>query len=133
MLAGIWDLIKLEDQPYVRTLPDLFDHALERSPDVPCLGHRPVISTNPLKVRVSVAAPSALHSIYVSQTCFLLAWQFANHYEWQTYAQVDERRRNLGSALRKLYLDGVIGGGELPTVGTWSQNRPGAVFLLYCL
>ena len=70
-MPGIWDLIKLEDQPYVRTLPDLFEHGLERGPDALCLGHRPIISTNPLKVRVSIAALRLFALISISQTCFL--------------------------------------------------------------
>lgn len=99
--TGVWGLIQLENQNHVRTLPDIFNLGLSLSRDGNFLGHRPVVSTNPLK--------------------------FADHYVWQSYAQVDERRRNLGSAIHKLFSDGVLGGGELQTVGIWSQNRPGEV------
>ncbi len=50
---------------------------------------------------------------------------YARHYVWQTYAQVDERRRHIGSAIHSLFENGTVGGGELPTVGLWSPNRPG--------
>ena len=43
--------------------------------------------------------------------------------------QVDERRRNVGSAIHKLFNDGILGGGEMPTVGIWSHNRPGEVLV----
>ena len=72
--------------------------------DRPCLGWRPRISSNPLK--------------------------FANKYEWLSYAEVNERRLNLGSAIEALFRSGHAGGGELPTVGIWCQNRPGAFSLL---
>ena len=90
---------KLESQNHVRTLPDIFEFGLQLSRDKPFLGHRPQISSNPVK--------------------------FADHYVWATYAQVDERRRDLGSALHHFFAEGVIGGGDLATVGIWSQNRPG--------
>ena len=96
---GVWGLIKLEDKQVVRTLPDVFNVGLNRSANKPFLGHRPVISKNPLK--------------------------FADSYVWQTYTQIDQRRRNVGSALHKLFAEGTLGGGELETVGIWSQNRPG--------
>jgi long-chain acyl-CoA synthetase len=63
------------------------------------LGHRPLVSKSPLK--------------------------YADHYVWQTYAEVDERRRNLGSAVHTLFENGTVGGGEYHTVGLWSPNRPG--------
>lgn len=84
-------------------MADIFDLGLNLSRNDPFLGHRPIISTNPLK--------------------------FADHYVFETYAQVDEHRKNIGSALHKLFKEGVLGGGEYETVGIWSQNRPGA--LLY--
>ncbi|THH06751.1 hypothetical protein EW145_g3864 [Phellinidium pouzarii] len=95
---GVWGLTMLESQPYVRTLPDIFELGLKLSKNDPFLGYRPVLSTNPLK--------------------------YVGHFVWSTYAQVDVRRRNIGSALHKLFTDGVLGGGELDTVGIWSQNRP---------
>jgi len=82
----------------LKTLPECFAAGFAKSADRPFLGHRPVISTSPLT--------------------------FAKHYVWQTYRQVDEKRRILGSGIDKLFQDGAVGGGELPTVGIWSQNRP---------
>jgi long-chain acyl-CoA synthetase len=82
-----------------KTLIEIFDNGLMLSRNEPFLGHRPVLSKSPLK--------------------------FADHYVWETYAQVDARRRNLGSALHPLFQSGVLGGGEMETVGIWSPNRPG--------
>jgi long-chain acyl-CoA synthetase len=81
------------------TLLDAFDSGYALSKDCTFLGHRPVASKNPLK--------------------------YADHYVWQTYKEVDERRRNLGSAIHTLFENGSVGGGEYPTVGLWSPNRPG--------
>lgn len=92
-----------KDAPGVlKTLPECFAAGLAKSADKPFLGHRPVVSTNPLK--------------------------YANHFSWLTYRQVDERRCSLGSGIHKLFLDGTAGGGELPTVGIWCQNCPGSLF-----
>jgi long-chain acyl-CoA synthetase len=63
------------------------------------LGHRQVVSKNPLR--------------------------FANEYTWQTYGEVDGRRRHIGSALHSFFARGEVGGGDYDTVGIWSQNRPG--------
>ncbi|KAJ7093232.1 hypothetical protein C8R44DRAFT_815926 [Mycena epipterygia] len=94
---GLWGF--LEPTKYnIQTLADIFTSGLAKGKDRPLLGHRPVVSKQPLK--------------------------FANQYEWQTYGQVDVRRRQLGSALVHLFKTGVIGGGELETVGIWSINRP---------
>lgn len=98
---GMWGL--LEPTKYsIQTLPDIFLSGLQKARDKPFLGHRPVLSKQPLKL--------------------------ANHFEWQTYAQVDVRRRNIGSALVHLFRTGVLGGAELETVGIWSINRPGTLF-----
>ena len=86
------------------TLPEVFDAGYALSKDDTFLGHRPIVSRNPL--------------IY------------ARHYVWQTYAQVDERRRHIGSAIHSLFENGTVGGGELPTVGLWSPNRPGKFLIL---
>jgi long-chain acyl-CoA synthetase len=83
----------------LKTLQECFAAGYAKSADRPFLGHRPVISTNPLT--------------------------FAKHYVWQTYRQVNERRCILGSGIHKLFQDGTVGGGELPTVGIWSPNIPG--------
>lgn len=90
----------MSDQPHVRVLPDVFELGLRISTNERYLGHRPLVSKNPLK--------------------------FADHYVWETYAQVDQRRRNIGSALHKYFTDDLLGGGEMPTVGIWSINRPGS-------
>ncbi|KII88692.1 hypothetical protein PLICRDRAFT_689891 [Plicaturopsis crispa FD-325 SS-3] len=80
------------------TCTAIFDKGLRLSKDKPFLGHRPVLSTKPLT--------------------------FAPHFVWETYSQVDQRRRNVGSALLHSFQTGELGGGELNTVGIWSQNRP---------
>jgi long-chain acyl-CoA synthetase len=46
-------------------------------------------------------------------------------YVWQTYGEVDVRRRHVGSALYHMFAKGELGGGDLDTVGIWSRNRPG--------
>jgi len=96
---GAWpELLNYDSLQARRNIPALFESGLAHSPNEPCLGHRPVISTEPLK--------------------------FAPYYSWQTYTQVDERRRNLGSALDFLWQQGRAGGGDLPTLGLWTTNRP---------
>lgn len=96
---AIFGYIDLSTPDALTTLLEVFDSGYALSKDLTFLGHRPVTSKNPLK--------------------------YADHYIWQTYAQVDERRRNLGSAIHALFENGTVGGGELPTVGLWSPNRPG--------
>ena len=103
-LSAIWGLIRIEDRT-LKTLVDAFDLGLSLSRDRPFLGQRPIISTNPLT--------------------------FANHFVWQTYGEIDERRRNVGSALHYLFEAGFLGkDGEYDTVGLWMQNRPGGFFFL---
>ena len=86
-----------------RTLPQLFDNGLQiAGSQAPFLGHRPVESHEPLK--------------------------FANHFVWQTWGEVDTRRRNVGSALQGLFNSGAaIGTNGLDTVGIWSANTPGTL------
>ncbi|GJJ11043.1 hypothetical protein Clacol_005274 [Clathrus columnatus] len=85
--------------PQIRqSVAEFFEAGLEISYDKPCLGHRPIISTNPVTY-----SPSFI---------------------WQTYREVDARRRNVGSALEHLWRNGQLGGGELPTVGIWAANCP---------
>ncbi|KAI0807133.1 acetyl-CoA synthetase-like protein [Fomes fomentarius] len=87
------------DSPNVFTnLLQVYDEGFRRSKGGPFLGHRPTISEEPLK--------------------------YANYHVWQSWPEVDARRRALGSALQKLFNDGTIGGGDLPTVGIWSKNCP---------
>jgi hypothetical protein len=98
-ILAIFRYIDLNTPDTLTTLTEVFDSGYALSKDNTFLGHRPIISRNPL--------------IY------------ARHYVWQTYAQVDERRRHLGSAIHHLFENGTVGGGESPTVGLWSPNRPG--------
>lgn len=95
---GIWGLTGLHTPNALKTLDEVFESGLSGGRDMPCLGSRPIVSTNPLK--------------------------FANHYVWETYGDVDIRRRNIGSALASLFSKGELGGGEFETVGIWSANRP---------
>lgn len=88
----------LVDASVLPTLPDIFDNGYNINPDAKLLGHRPIVSTNPLKF---------------------------GPYVWQTYKQVDVHRRRIGSALHSLFLRGELKGEDLETVGIWSQNRPG--------
>ena len=51
---------------------------------------------------------------------------FAPEYKWETYAEVDTRRRAVGSALTDLFSsDRLVAGPDYHTVGLWSVNRPG--------
>lgn len=79
----------------------MFASGLKVGKDRPFLGHRPITSTSPL--------------------------QFAKQFVWQTYGEVDLRRRYVGSALSSMFRSGELGGGEYETVGIWSPNRPGEV------
>jgi long-chain acyl-CoA synthetase len=77
----------------------IFNLGLSKSRDKPFLGRRPILSTQPLK--------------------------FANHYVWETYADIDVRRRAVGSVLKNLFAAGTLKGAKYETVGIWSANRPG--------
>lgn len=97
-LSAAWsDLVNTKNAK--QTLPEIFEAGVAYSPDAPCLGYRPLLSTQPLK--------------------------FAPYFVWETYGKIDERRRSVGSALELFWQQGRAGGGDLPTVGLWSQNRPG--------
>jgi long-chain acyl-CoA synthetase len=95
---AVFGYVNLNTPGALTTLPEVFDSGCALSKDLTFLGHRPLASKIPLK--------------------------YADHYIWQTYAQVDERRRNLGCAIHALFENGTVGGGELPTVGLWCPNRP---------
>ncbi|KAG6889706.1 hypothetical protein C0992_004335 [Termitomyces sp. T32_za158] len=95
---GIWGLTDINTPNVLKTLDEIFESGLSVGKDQPFLGHRPITSTNPLK--------------------------FAHQYVWQTYGDVDLRRRHVGSALASLFAKGELGGGEFNTVGIWSANRP---------
>ncbi|KAI0755282.1 long-chain-fatty-acid-CoA ligase [Daedaleopsis nitida] len=79
-------------------LIEVFDEGLRRSKGGRFLGHRPMLSKKP---------PT-----------------WANYHVWQTWPEVDARRRAVGSALHRLFRTKELGGGTLETVGIWSKNCP---------
>ncbi|UZJ57447.1 hypothetical protein CBS101457_006767 [Exobasidium rhododendri] len=82
------------------TIYDLFHVGRERSPNKPCLGHRPWDST---------------------------VGDFKREYVWLTYGEVEELRTAVGSGLSQLVKDGKLGPGVGQsdwTIGIWCQNRP---------
>ncbi|KAJ8093193.1 medium-chain fatty acid-CoA ligase faa2 [Marasmius tenuissimus] len=95
---ALWGLLSTDAPNAFTTLTQIFENGLQVGRNQPMLGHRPQVSANPLK--------------------------FADHYVWESWGSVDDRRRALGSALHLLFKNGEVGGGELETVGIWSQNRP---------
>ena len=100
LLAAWPELITPENQP-VQTLQDVFNSGMLHGAERPCLGRRQVISTNPLK--------------------------FSPSYSWITFAEVDQRRRYIGSALTQWFIDGKLLKADqgYECVGIWSINRPG--------
>lgn len=96
------ELITPYNQP-IHTAQDIWNSGLTKSADQPCLGHRPLISTNPTK--------------------------YDNKYHWLTFKQVDERRRALGSTLHQWFASGKLVRTEsgYECVGIWSVNRPGTL------
>ncbi|CDO70787.1 hypothetical protein BN946_scf184798.g102 [Trametes cinnabarina] len=96
--SSAYPFVTLDTPNTFTNLLQIFDEGKRRAQDRLFLGHRPVISTQPLK--------------------------FADYFEWQTWPEVDARRRAVGSALHKLFQSGALGGGDLPTVGIWSKNSP---------
>ncbi|EPQ50657.1 acetyl-CoA synthetase-like protein [Gloeophyllum trabeum ATCC 11539] len=102
---AIWGLVG-HTPDSIQTLPQVFDIGLAKSRHEPFLGHRPLLS--------SPSTDTPVH---------------AGYYVWQTYAEVDQRRKAIGSAVCKLFerggWEGVRDGGrEMQTVGIWSANRP---------
>ncbi|KAG9028636.1 hypothetical protein FRB95_006267 [Tulasnella sp. JGI-2019a] len=82
-----------------KVLPDLFDSGLAYGRDRNYLGHRQVISEHPLVL--------------------------AKEYTWESYGQVDKRRRAIGSAMELKFKSGMYPkGAEFETIGIWSINRP---------
>jgi hypothetical protein len=96
------ELITPYNQP-IHTVQDVWNSGLTLSGDQPCLGHRPLISTNPPK--------------------------YDNKYHWITYKQADERRKALGSTLHQWFASGKLlrAEGGYECVGIWSANRPGTL------
>lgn len=101
-IVAAFGYVDLDTPGVLTTLTEVFDSGYAVSKNSAFLGQRPVISKNPLK--------------------------YAHHYVWHTYTEVEEKRRLIGSAIHTLFENGTVGGGELPTVGLWSSNRPG-IFL----
>ncbi|KAJ2916843.1 hypothetical protein MD484_g3554, partial [Candolleomyces efflorescens] len=95
---GAWGLIDENTPNSLVTLDQVFQDGLKLGKDRDFLGWRPIVSKRPLK--------------------------FAPGYSWVTYGEADQRRQYIGSALHTLFQNGQLGGGDLPTVGIWSQNRP---------
>lgn len=89
------------------TTHEIFEAGLQRSATRMCLGIRPRL------------APDAKANTPASNEV-----KYADHYVWETYEQVNKRKLDLGSAIEGLFRSGKAGGGELPTVGIWSINRP---------
>jgi long-chain acyl-CoA synthetase len=104
---GIWGLIDVHTPNVFTTVDEIFECGVNRGKDRPFLGHRPIVSTTPLK--------------------------YANHFVWQSYGDVDTRRRHIGSALTLMFSEGKLGGGDYQTVGIWSMNRPGMLDLQFAL
>ena len=97
--VAVFGLVTEETPGILLTLTDAFETGMGNESGKPFLGYRPKISDEPLK--------------------------FADHYIWYSYADVDVKRRHIGSALHTLFSQGKLGGGDLETVGIWSPNRPG--------
>ncbi|KAI6019687.1 hypothetical protein F5J12DRAFT_967217 [Pisolithus orientalis] len=76
-----YGLLDPDAPSYPKTLQDIFNNGYSFNPDAKLLGHRPVISRSPLKF---------------------------GPYVWQTYREVDVRRRRIGSALHRLFATGEL-------------------------
>ncbi|KZT18917.1 acetyl-CoA synthetase-like protein [Neolentinus lepideus HHB14362 ss-1] len=97
---GVWGLVE-HTADSLKTLPQIFDIGLVKSRKLPFLGHRPIISS-------SGSSPV-----------------YADYYVWQTYEDVDKRRRAIGSAVYRLFESGKLGARDgMDAVGIWSRNRP---------
>ena len=97
----MYPIITLDDGRTFTHLAQIFDRGLNvAGSDAPYIGHRPRISTDPLK--------------------------FANHFVWSTWGQVAKRRLNVGSGVENLFRSGdAVKANGLETVGLWSANTPG--------
>lgn len=100
---AIWGLVDENTPNALTTLDQIFSEGMKAGKNRQFLGYRAQISANPLK--------------------------FAHSYTWYTYGDIDVKRRHIGSAVHTLFQQGVVGGGEFPTVGIFSANRPGKAFL----
>lgn len=96
---AIWGLIDENTPNALTTLDQIFLEGMKAGKNRQFLGYRAQISANPPK--------------------------FASTYTWYTYGDIDIRRKHIGSAVHTLFQQGVVGGGDFPTVGIFSINRPG--------
>lgn len=83
-------------EPHCLTFHDLFEEAWQARPNKRMLGHRPWNPTTK-------------------------TWE--PKYVWQTYAEIAERRKNLGTGIAELH-HRVGVNAQSYGVGIWSQNRP---------
>ncbi|KAL4074617.1 hypothetical protein V8B97DRAFT_2022828 [Scleroderma yunnanense] len=95
--TAVYGLVDTNAPGILKTLPEIFNNGYALNPDARLLGHRPLLSKTPLKF---------------------------GPYVWQTYRQVDVRRRRIGSALHRMFSTGELKAADLDVVGIWSQNRP---------
>ena len=97
----MYSQIALDDGRTFTHLAQLFDRGLKvAGPDAPYIGHRPMISANPLK--------------------------FADYFVWSTWGEVARRRIDVGSGIENLFRSGhAVRANGLETVGLWSANIPG--------
>lgn len=93
--------ITLDNGRTFTNLVQVFDRGFKvAGPNAPYIGHRPIVSTNPLK--------------------------FADHFVWSTWGEVAKRRLDAGSGVENLFRSGdAVKANELETVGLWSANTPG--------
>ena len=89
-------------------LSQIFDRGLKvAGPSAPYIGHRPVVSAEPLK--------------------------FADHFVWSTWGEVSKRRLDVGSGIEHLFRSGdAVKTNGLETVGVWSGNTPGECVYFTC-
>ncbi|TBU23210.1 long-chain-fatty-acid-CoA ligase [Dichomitus squalens] len=95
---SVFPFLTVDTPGVVTNLVDLYNEGYRRAAGGPFLGHRPILSRKPLT--------------------------FANYHVWQSWPEVDTRRRAVGSALHKLFQTKELGGYQLDTVGIWSKNCP---------
>lgn len=97
----------LKDPNSFQTTVEVFEQGLQTSGEgAQCVGYRPKVSSEPLK--------------------------FADHFVWQTYGEVDTRRKNLGSAIQGLFDSGDATATDgLETIALWSMNIPGEYIYTY--
>jgi len=97
----VYSRITLDDGRSFTQLAQIFDRGLKvAGPGAPYLGHRPTVSTDPLK--------------------------FADHFVWSTWGEIAKRRLDVGSGIESLFRSGdAVKANGLETVGLWSANTPG--------